>query len=294
MTIPSHELEAFAAAARARTISGAAALVHVTQPALTQRIQNLERALGVTLFVRDRKGVTLTAAGERLLRYCQVKEELEGELLAELGRRTELAGTLRVAAYSSVLHSVVVPALAPLVRANAGIVLEVAAREMAELPAMLLRGEVDLIVLDHALERADVDGFVLGVETNVLIEPAGRRCPDVYLDHDAADRTTQEYLKLQGDRRPFRRAYLDDIAGILNGVALGLGRGVVPRHLIASELPVRRVPRQRPLEVPVVLHRRKQPYHARLQETAVQALTRGCARLLDRGGRPRSSGARGR
>src|SRR5262252_641248 len=45
----------------------AAARLHVAQPALTKRIQQLERMLGVTLFVRTRRAVRLSAEGEALL-----------------------------------------------------------------------------------------------------------------------------------------------------------------------------------------------------------------------------------
>jgi len=295
MQLPSHELAAFAAAARLRSFSAAALAVHITQPALTQRIQSLERALATTLFIRDRKGVRLTEAGERLLRYCQVKEDLEQELLADLGRGSAgaLGGTLRLAGYSTVLHPVLVPAIAPLLRANPDIRFDMASREMGDLPGLLLRGEADLVVLDRTFERADVESLPLGHESYVLIESAAHATADVYLDHDPADRTTERFLKLQGrGRRPFRRAYMDDIDGILRGVALGLGRGVVPRHLLAARSGVRVVADLQPLEIPVVLHRRRQPYHSRLQQAVVDALVAASGEFLSARPRPRRLGAR--
>jgi DNA-binding transcriptional LysR family regulator len=48
-------------------IGRAAAELHITQPALSQQIQRLERQLGVTLLKRSRSGVALTEAGEALL-----------------------------------------------------------------------------------------------------------------------------------------------------------------------------------------------------------------------------------
>ena len=45
----------------------AAERLHVAQPALTKRIQQLERALGTPLFARTRRAVSLTPAGELLL-----------------------------------------------------------------------------------------------------------------------------------------------------------------------------------------------------------------------------------
>jgi DNA-binding transcriptional LysR family regulator len=48
-------------------VTPAAAAVHVAQPSLSQAIRGLERELGVELFRRDGRGLTLTAAGEALV-----------------------------------------------------------------------------------------------------------------------------------------------------------------------------------------------------------------------------------
>jgi DNA-binding transcriptional LysR family regulator len=60
-------IRAFIAVADASSVTKAAARLHITQPPLTRHIHQLERELGVTLFVRHRQGVTLTQAGRQLL-----------------------------------------------------------------------------------------------------------------------------------------------------------------------------------------------------------------------------------
>jgi DNA-binding transcriptional LysR family regulator len=60
-------IRAFIAVADALSVTRAAERLHITQPPLTRHIHQLERELGVTLFVRHRQGVTLTEAGHRLL-----------------------------------------------------------------------------------------------------------------------------------------------------------------------------------------------------------------------------------
>jgi DNA-binding transcriptional LysR family regulator len=60
-------IRAFIAVADALSVTKAAERLHITQPPLTRHIHQLERELGVTLFVRHRQGVTLTAAGQHLL-----------------------------------------------------------------------------------------------------------------------------------------------------------------------------------------------------------------------------------
>jgi DNA-binding transcriptional LysR family regulator len=62
------QLHYFAAVGEELHFGRAASRLHVTQPALSQQIQRLERIVGVTLLARDRRSVELTPAGEALLR----------------------------------------------------------------------------------------------------------------------------------------------------------------------------------------------------------------------------------
>lgn len=61
------QLRYFVEAARAGSISAAARKVRLAQPAFSAQIRALEEDLGITLFNRHTRGVTLTEAGERLL-----------------------------------------------------------------------------------------------------------------------------------------------------------------------------------------------------------------------------------
>ena len=57
------QVEGFLETARHRNLSRASAVLHVSQPGLTARIQALEAELGTPLFVRGRHGMDLTDAG---------------------------------------------------------------------------------------------------------------------------------------------------------------------------------------------------------------------------------------
>jgi DNA-binding transcriptional LysR family regulator len=89
------QIEAFLTIAERRSVSEAAGVLYVTQPALTTRIKNLERELGVELFIRTPRGMRLTAEGRAFRSHAQraVQSLAEGrQLLRELreGRVGEL------------------------------------------------------------------------------------------------------------------------------------------------------------------------------------------------------------
>lgn len=64
-----YKLEIFASVVQAGSFSAAAQRLYMTQPAVSQHIQDLEKSLGTPLFIRGRRGVTLTPPGETLYEY---------------------------------------------------------------------------------------------------------------------------------------------------------------------------------------------------------------------------------
>jgi len=291
MSLSSLHLDAFHCVAKTLNFSRAAKELRITQSALTQRIQNLEDELGLTLFVRNPRGVQSTPAGERLLRYCQARSVLEGELVEELKGEKDsgYGGVLRLAGYSTVLRSVILPSLAPFLRANRRVQPFFFDSEMRHLGDSLVRGESDYIVIDQPLKRTDLETIHLGDEENVLVcskDFAVKDDVDTYLDHDPEDSTTLDYLRLQsgGDATTeaptMRRGFLDEIYGIMDGVALGLGQAVIPRHLAVRDPRLKIVPGQKPMKVPVHLHFFKQPFYTKMHEEILGALKANAGKLL--------------
>ena len=92
------QLRAFLKVATTRHFGRAAATLNITQPALTQRIQALERELGMQLLTRSAREVRLTAAGEVLLPYANCLIQVEDRALRDLADNAAgRAGRLRVA-----------------------------------------------------------------------------------------------------------------------------------------------------------------------------------------------------
>src|SRR5215218_6024458 len=92
------QLESFIAIARTGSFSAAARIVHVSQPALTAVIKNLEQQLGVALFERTPRGVTVTTAGRELLPTVdRLLTELNETLANVLSGTAPRGGTVTLA-----------------------------------------------------------------------------------------------------------------------------------------------------------------------------------------------------
>ena len=80
------QLEMFRAVAEQGTFTKAAGRLHVSQSAVSRQVQLLEQELGGSLLRRSAKGVTLTEAGQLLLRMTHRVERDVEEALAEISQ----------------------------------------------------------------------------------------------------------------------------------------------------------------------------------------------------------------
>lgn len=81
-------LDAFLAVARCETLTEATELLGLTQPSVTKRIANLEAELGVMLFERHRRGMTLTPAGQIYLKRAKRIESEQKQSQEEIAALT--------------------------------------------------------------------------------------------------------------------------------------------------------------------------------------------------------------
>jgi DNA-binding transcriptional LysR family regulator len=105
-------LAAFAAVARARSFTRAAAELRVSTSALSHTIRELEARLGIRLLQRNSRSVSVTEAGERLLqRLDPALADIDGALDALERERDLVTGTVRLTATRNAFETVIRPAL---------------------------------------------------------------------------------------------------------------------------------------------------------------------------------------
>lgn len=145
MNVSLRLLRAFAAVSREGNVGRAAAALFVSQPSLSQDIRRLERDLGVQLFDRGPKGLSLTEAGQEFLRAV---ESALAILDRGVAQARELAAGERPSlsiAYSPSLGNKLLPELLPAIeRALPGWTIEVREVDTGEVGPGVAAGRFDL------------------------------------------------------------------------------------------------------------------------------------------------------
>lgn len=265
---PDGLLEAFLAVAKAGSISAAAKRLHITQPALTIRLKKLETHTGTLVFIRGRKGITLTKQGELLLKYANSRTALDSEYRSlSIGNEAqEISGLVRIASHFSVIYCSILPCLAPLLKSKPQLQVQLIIKEDDEIPSLLLEGKCDIALLQKPLGNSEYKAELVGWERYVLAESSiARTRESTILATDPTDDFADQFFGIQEEKKrkaTWSRSYLFNEVGILRGVELGLGRSIVFEPLVKKSTKARIAQGYRPLDIPVYMHSHNLTLHS--------------------------------
>jgi LysR family transcriptional regulator, hydrogen peroxide-inducible genes activator len=224
---------------------------HVSQPALSTQLAQLEGALGVRLFERDRRRVLVTAGGRELVeRARRVLLEAEDLLAAAKRFGDPLAGTLRIGVIPTI-SPYLLPHAAPALRAKFERLAIVWVEEKTDvLVRRLDAGELDAALVALEAELGDVESEVVAEDPFVLVAPKGhplaaRRSPA------RLDELRGESVLLLDDGHCFREQALavcsnaraeelefraTSLSTLVQMVASGMGVTLLPELALAAEI----------------------------------------------------------
>lgn len=243
-------LEGFVQVARTGAISRAADALFVTQPALTSRIQGLERSLGAELFVRSRTGSRLTDAGRALLPHAQraLAAVRHGREAVEQVR-TGGSGSLTIGAAPAV-STYVLPAMLHRFQAgHPGVRLSVRSGHSEEVLEMVLREDVE-IGLMRPIQHPDISATLLYEDELVLVVHRGHpfasagqvRMAQMAGEHLILFDRTSSYHELtsaivrQAGIAPRGQLEVDNIDAAKRMVEQRLGVALLPRTSVQAEV----------------------------------------------------------
>jgi LysR family hydrogen peroxide-inducible transcriptional activator len=166
------QLQYVVAVADTLSFRAAAARCHVAQPSLSAQLAQLEDALGVRLFERDRRRVLLTAAGAELVdRARRVLREADDLVEAARRARDPLSGRLTIGVIPTI-SPYLLPAAAPALRKTFPRLTVVWREEKTgELVRRLRDGALDAALLALEADIGDLERAVIAQDRFVLATP---------------------------------------------------------------------------------------------------------------------------
>lgn len=158
MDFDERKLRALVAIADTGSLGRAAEAMHVSQPALSRMISELEARLEARLFERHPKGMLLTDAGKVLVKHARQLTFDFGQARHALHELQGLrSGHVRIGAVAAATRTIVPQAVVALRRQAPGLTIELVEAPDSELIDALLERRIDLIVASDSTHHPDIE-----------------------------------------------------------------------------------------------------------------------------------------
>ncbi|SHN63311.1 LysR family transcriptional regulator [Bradyrhizobium erythrophlei] len=228
---------------------GAGQRLNTTQPAISQRIAQLEREMGVKLLNRDHRVVSPTASGRQLMVYAEKLIGLRAEMMAEVGDRSAMRGALRLGVAETIVHTWL-PRLVKSVNTDyPNLSLEIEVDITPNLSARLFAQEIELafvlgplsgpsvrnrVLCDYPVSFVTSPSLGLGKGPFTLKELA--KFPIITFARKTQPYETVRSLFNRPDLPPIRLHASASLATVIHMAIEGLGIAVIPAAIVENEL----------------------------------------------------------
>jgi len=222
--IDSSLFKAFLFAAKELNFTRAAQKAALTQSGVSQKIGRLEAQIGLPLFLRVNKSVSLTEAGQVLLDFIERQQDELENLFEELGQGARaLSGVVRYGMPHSCLFTPHFPLLLNARERFPRVSLKVELCANEEVIERLLRRELDFGFITKRSENPSLDHEPFAVEEYALVGKRGERghCP-------SSRSLSYELLLISGE--------INSLHGAVTMLSHGAAWSVVPAHIGDQEL----------------------------------------------------------
>ncbi len=249
------QLRALAAVHRDRSVTAAAKRLHLTQPAVTLQIRNLQALAGLPLIQRTGDGMLLTDAGREVL---ALSERIEAAItncetsLEMMAGKT--AGRVSIGAVSTAKYFVpfMISGFSRL-HPNVDVTLSIGNRQ--EIGTALRGYDLDFAIMGRPPADIDMDVRLIGDHPHVIIAPTGHRlarksrialadlAEETFLMREpgSGTRGLMEQLFETARVRPKIGMAMSSNETIKQAVIAGLGIAFISAHTVATELDERRL-----------------------------------------------------
>jgi LysR family transcriptional regulator for metE and metH len=260
------QLRALAAVQKHRSVTAAASQLHLTQPAVTLQIRNLQTLAGLPLIQRSSSGMLLTDAGRQVLALSERIEaaiadcEMSLEMIAG-----KTAGRIAIGAVSTAKYIVpfMISGFSKL-HPNVDVTLSIGNRQ--EIGAALHGYDLDFAIMGRPPADIDMDLRLIGDHPHVIIAPASHPLTrksrlalsdlagETFLMREPGSGTRGLMEQLFGSAgvRPKIGMAMSSNETIKQAVIAGMGIAFISAHTVATELDERRLVTLDVVGLPVV------------------------------------------
>lgn len=245
--LESHDLWIFKHVAELQSVSRASEKLGYVQPNVSQRIKRLEDELGVRLFMRNNRGVTLTEEGNVLLDYTNQIIKLMDEAKSLINPK-KWRESLTLGA-SQTISAVRIPQLfSSFLREHKNIDVKIKTHDKKKLQEMLSYGELDGVFINGAYNYSQFETVYSYFEKIVLVSPQHSQFEKqheqtliVNSDPNCIYRNkTLEFFKENNFYDPAIMEF-DSLESILQAVQDGLGISIIPADVAKSRTEIQSI-----------------------------------------------------
>ena len=242
-------IETFLWVVKLGSFRGAAQRLNTTQPAISQRIAQLEREMGVKLLNRDHRAASPTPSGRQMMVYAEKLIGLRAQMIAEVGDVRAMRGVLRLGVAETIVHTWL-PRLIKSVNATyPNLSLEIEVDITPNLSEQLLAQEIELafvlgplagpgvrnrVLCDYPIGFLASPSLGLGREPLPLSELA--KFPIITFPRRSRPYETVRELFNRPDLPPVRLHASASLATVIRLATEGLGIAVIPAAIVENEL----------------------------------------------------------
>lgn len=263
-------LETFVWVARLKSFRLTADKLFTTQASISSRIAVLEGELGVKLFLRDSRGVSLTPEGLKVLDYAEQMLDTMAALKQSIETRSSKVGRVRIGVMDTVIHTWLSPLVAQMTDLYPRVEIELVADTALNLCDQLQKGFLDLVLQTDLVRHESVRSLELAshplgwiVASNSIhnrdYADLAELAQERIITYSKNSRPHQDIVALMqasGVMAP-RLNCVNSVSAITRLLRDGFGIGALPPVLVTEELARGELIlldiEQRPANLPVVV-----------------------------------------
>jgi DNA-binding transcriptional LysR family regulator len=262
------QLKVFDAVARHLNYTRAAEVLHLTQPAVSMQVKQLEESLGVALFEQLGKRIHLTEAGQEVLGYARTITQQLDELEAVLdGLKGVSGGRLRIAV-ATTANYVIPTLLGGFSRRYPDVTVALDVTNRESLLRQLAENTVDLVIMGRPPAELDVEAEPFMDNPLVVVAPPGhplagkKKIPlarlqeETFLVRESGSGTRMAMERFFNERGMRLKTGMEvgSNEAIKQSVQAGLGLGLLSRATIEQELTLKRLVILDVADLPIMRH----------------------------------------